>query len=122
AAIVRQLRGAMVGELKQDYVRSAVAQGYGRLQTAIGQALRNAMGPAVTVIGFQTIVKLSTVVVIEKVFAIDGLGSLALNAACRGDTPVLVGTVMTLAVVVVIVNRLVDLSYDWRSPRSRRPR
>jgi len=119
AAIVRQLRGAMVGELKQDYVRSAIAQGYGRMQVALGQALRNAMGPAATVIGFQTIVKLSTVVVIEKVFAIDGLGSLALNAVFRGDTPVLLGTVMTFAIVVVIVNMLVDLSYSWISPKSR---
>jgi len=119
AAVVRQLRGAMVGELKQDYVRSAIAQGYGRMQVALGQALRNAMGPAATVIGFQTIVKLSTVVVIEKVFAIDGLGSLALNAVFRGDTPVLLGTVMTFAVVVVIVNMLVDLSYSWISPKSR---
>lgn len=119
AAIARQLRGAMVGELQHDYVRSAVAQGYGRVQTALGQALRNAMGPAATVIGFQTIVKLSTVVVIEKVFAIDGLGSLALNAVFRGDTPVLLGTVMTFAVVVVIVNMLVDLSYGWISPKAR---
>jgi len=119
AAIARQLRGAMVGELKKDYIRSAVAQGYGRLQTALGQAFRNALGPAVTVIGFQTVVKLSTVVVIEKVFAIDGLGSLALNAVFRGDTPVLLGCVVTFALVVVIVNLLVDLAYGWISPKSR---
>lgn len=119
AAIARQLRGAMVGEFRKDYIRSAVAQGYGRLQTALGQAFRNALGPAVTVIGFQTIVKLSTVVVIEKVFAIDGLGSLALNAVFRGDTPVLLGCVVTFAVVVVLVNLLVDLAYGWISPKSR---
>lgn len=119
AAISRQLRGAMISELKKDYVRSAVAQGYGRLQTAFGHAFRNALGPAATVIGFQTVVKLSTVVVVEKVFAIDGLGSLALNAVFRGDTPVLLGCVVTFAVVVIIVNLLVDLAYGWISPQSR---
>ena len=119
AAITRQLRGAMVSELKKDYVRSAVAQGYGRLQTAFGYAFRNAMGPAATVIGFQTVVKLSTVVVVEKVFAIDGLGSLALNAVFRGDTPVLLGCVMTFAVVVIVVNLCVDLAYGWINPQAR---
>lgn len=119
AAIARQLRGSLINEFQKDYMRSAVAQGYGRMQAALGLAIRNAMGPAVTVIGFQTIVKLSTVVVVEKVFAIDGLGSLALNAVFRGDTPMLLGCVTVFAVVVVLVNLLVDMTYGWISPLSR---
>lgn len=119
AAIARQLRGALAGELGEDYVRNAVAQGFDRMHIVLRHALRNAMGPAVTIIGFQVVVKLSTVVVVERVFAIDGLGTLALDAVFRGDTPVLLGCVMTFALIVVVVNLFVDLAYTWINPRTR---
>lgn len=119
AAVARQLRGAMAAELSEEYVRSAVAQGHSRVHVALHHALRNAMGPAITIIGFQVVVKLSTVVVVEKVFAIDGLGTLALDAVFRGDTPVLLGCVLTFAAMVILVNLCVDLAHAWVSPRTR---
>ena len=115
---VRELT-ALAGELGEDYVRNAVAQGFDRMHIVLRHALRNAMGPAVTIIGFQVVVKLSTVVVVERVFAIDGLGTLALDAVFRGDTPVLLGCVMTFALIVVVVNLFVDLAYTWINPRTR---
>jgi peptide/nickel transport system permease protein len=119
AAIARQLRGAMLGEMSQDYVRSAVAQGYSRRHIALHQVLRNALGAAVTVVGLQVIIKLSTVVVVERVFAIDGLGTLALDAVIGGDTPTLLGTVIVFAMIVVVINFVVDLLYLWISPTMR---
>lgn len=119
AAIARQLRAAMAAELSEEYVRSAVAQGHGRVHVALHHALRNAMGPAITIIGFQVVVKLSTVVVVERVFAIDGLGTLALDAVFRGDTPVLLGCVLSFAALVILVNLCVDLAHAWVSPRTR---
>lgn len=119
AAIARQLRSAMVGALSEEYVKTALAQGFTRTHVVLRHALRNAMGPAITIIGFQVVVKLSTVVVVERVFAIDGLGNLALDAVFRGDTPMLLGCVMTFAVVVLGVNLLVDLAYAWVNPKSR---
>lgn len=121
AAIARQLCSAMTAALGEEYVKTAVAQGFTRMHVAMHHALRNAMGPAITIIGFQVVVKLSTVVVVERVFAIDGLGNLALDAVFRGDTPMLLGCVMAFALVVLAVNLLVDLGYAWISPKSRNP-
>lgn len=119
AAICRQLRSALIGQLGEEYARTALAQGFHRVYVTLRHALRNAMGPAITIIGFQAVVKLSTIVVIERVFAIEGLGVLALDAVFRGDTPVLLGCVMTFALIVIVINACVDMAYGWVNPRRR---
>lgn len=119
ASICRQLRSSLIGQLGEEYARTALAQGFHRVYVTLRHALRNAMGPAITIIGFQAVVKLSTIVVIERVFAIEGLGVLALDAVFRGDTPVLLGSVMTFALIVIVINACVDMAYGWVNPRRR---
>lgn len=119
AAVGRQLRTALNLEVGKDYVRCAVATGASRTQVVIQSALRNAMGPAVTILGYQIMVQLSTSVVIEKIFAIDGLGTMALNALFTGDTPSLLAAVLTFSVIVLAVNFIVDLAYGWLYPKAK---
>jgi peptide/nickel transport system permease protein len=82
-------------------------------------ALRNAATPALTVLSLQFIALLGGAVVIEKVFAIPGLGTLTINAALQGDVPVLMGVVVTLVVLVVVVNLVIDIVSGWVNPKVR---
>lgn len=117
AVVGRQLRASMVGELGKEYVRTAVAQGYNRWYVVRHHALRNALGPAITLMGFHVVVMLSTAVVVEKVFGIDGLGSSAVTAAIQQDTPVLMAAILAFGVIVLAVGVVVDLAYRWTNPR-----
>lgn len=117
AAIGRQLRAALIRETAEEYLRCAIATGASRREAVVRYALRNAMGPTITILGYQVVVQLSTSVVIENIFAIEGLGSMALDAVFRGDTPALLAAVLAFAVLVLVVNLLVDLAYGWFNPR-----
>lgn len=117
AAIARQLRVALIQELSKDYVRCAIATGASRMEALFHYALRNAMGPAITILGYQVVVQLSSSIVVEKIFAIDGLGTMSLNAVFTGDTPTLLVTILAFAVLVLAINLLVDLGYKWVNPR-----
>lgn len=119
AVIGRQLRSALIRELSEEYVRCAVATGASRRTAVLRHALPNALGPVVTTLGFQVVVQLSTSVVVERVFAIDGLGTMALDAVFRGDTPTLLAAVLTFGALVLLVNLLVDLAYGRIDPRVR---
>jgi peptide/nickel transport system permease protein len=81
--------------------------------------LRNAAPPALIVLSLQFIAQLGGAVVIEKIFALPGLGTLTVNSAIQGDTPALMGVVVVLVVVVVIVNLLIDLVNGWINPKVR---
>jgi peptide/nickel transport system permease protein len=78
---------------------------------------RNALLPVVTMLGLQSAAMLGGSVVIESVFAIPGLGRLAAEAVARRDTPLLLGVMLLSAVVVILVNLLVDLAYALLDPR-----
>ncbi|MGW4421426.1 ABC transporter permease [Streptosporangium sp. NPDC004631] len=119
SVVGRFLRASMIGELGKEYVRSAIGQGHSRWYVLRHHALRNALGPAITQVGFQVVVMLSTAVVIERVFGIPGLGSLAVTAAAQNDPPTLMGTVVTFALIVLVVNIVVDLLYSWANPKLR---
>jgi ABC-type dipeptide/oligopeptide/nickel transport system permease component len=83
----------------------------------VGHALRNALIPAVTVIGLQFGALLSGAVITETVFARRGIGRLAIQAVLTRDYPMIQGTILVAAFGYVIVNLLVDLSYAWMDPR-----
>lgn len=119
AASAQQIRSAVVDVMRQDYIRTLKSRGLSPQSVLFKHALRNASPPALTVLSLQFIGMMGGAVVIEKVFALPGLGMLALNATLRGDIPIIMGVVMTMAVIVVVVNLLIDLANGWANPKAR---
>ncbi|MFJ3804281.1 ABC transporter permease [Streptomyces sp. NPDC090088] len=119
AATAMQVRGAMVDVLRADFVRTLRSRGLSTRSVILRHALRNAAPPALTVLALQFIGLIGGAVVVEKVFGLPGIGSLANSAATRGDAPVLLGTVVVTVVIVVAVNLLLDIAYGWLNPKVR---
>ncbi|MFH2129816.1 MAG: ABC transporter permease [bacterium] len=119
AAIARQSRSSMVGVLQQDYIRAARAQGLSASRVIFKHALKNALIPVVTVFSFLVTVLLGGALIVEQVFAINGLGSLAINAVWRQDIPVIQGIVLVSVVIVVGIQLLTDIAYGYLNPKAR---
>jgi peptide/nickel transport system permease protein len=119
AIIARMTRGAMLEVLRADYVRTARAKGMGWRVVDRRHVLRNAMLPVSTVIGLQTGLLLSGAILTETVFSWGGMGQWMYQAIGNRDFPVIQGGILFLAVVFVVVNLLVDLSYAVLDPRIR---
>ena len=111
ATASRMTRSAMLEVLREDYVRTARAKGLQERTIVIRHALKNALIPVITIFGGLLSFMLGGLVVIETIFALPGMGRLALNAVLLRDYPVLQGTVMVMAVIFVAANLIVDLSY-----------
>ena len=119
AEVTRQLRSAVIDVLHQDYVRTARAKGLRGPKVVGKHVLKNAAVPVVTVLGLQVTRLLGGAVIIEQVFAIPGLGQLAVSAVFNRDIPIILGVVVVAALVAIVVNLLVDLSYGWFNPKVR---
>lgn len=119
AGAAQQIRGSVLDVARQDFVRTLRSRGLPERRIIVRHILRNSLGPAMTVLSLQFIAMIGGSVTIEKVFAIPGMGMLALNATLRGDIPIVMAVVMTMAVVVVAVNLIIDLVNGWASPKVR---
>ena len=119
AVIMRVVRGGLIEELGEDYVRTARAKGLAERIVIVTHAVRNALLPVVTVIGFQIAFILSGTIVVETVFALPGIGRLFTDSVFRLDYQVVQSIVFLLAVIVVVVNLLTDLTYAVIDPRIR---
>ncbi|MEW2353326.1 ABC transporter permease [Spirillospora sp. NPDC029432] len=119
AEIARHTRGGVADVLAKPYIRTARARGASGSRLVRGHVLRNAAIPVVTVLGLQTGKLLGGTVVVEAVFGISGLGTLAVNSVLERDYPVLQGFVIFAAVVVVTANLLVDTAYGRINPKVR---
>ena len=119
AETTRQLRSSLSDVLQQDYVRTARAAGLRHRVVVLKYALKNASMPVVTVLGFQVAFLLGGSVIVEQVFALPGLGGLAIRAVLDRDIPVIQGVVLFTTVLVVMTNLLVDLLYGWLNPKVR---
>jgi peptide/nickel transport system permease protein len=119
AAIAKQTREAMLDALSSEYVRMARASGLPRASILFKHAFRNASIRVVTVLGLQTVGLLGGTVFVESVFALPGLGGLAVNSTLGHDLPTIQGVVVYFTVIVVAVNLLIDLAYAWLDPRVR---
>lgn len=119
AALVRYTRNAMLDVLSQDYMRTARAKGLSERSVVLGHGLRNALIPVITVLGLQITTLVSGAVVVETVFAWNGVGDLLVGATLRRDYPVLQFGVLVVASAVIIVNLLIDLAYAFVDPRVR---
>lgn len=118
-SIARITRTSMLDVIKQDYIRTARSKGVAEKLVIMKHALKNAMIPIVTLVGTELGYMLTGSMLIEKVFSIPGIGNLAVDAMTNRDLPLLQGTVMYIALVFVIVNLVVDLSYAFIDPRIR---
>ena len=119
AILARITRASVLDVQNEDYVRTARAKGVGANTVDRRHIFRNAMLPVVTIIGLQAGLLLSGAILTERVFALPGMGSWLADAIGDRDYPVLQGGILFIALVFVIVNLLVDISYGLLDPRIR---
>jgi ABC-type dipeptide/oligopeptide/nickel transport systems, permease components len=119
ALIARVTRASVAEALTEDYVRTARAKGLREHRILIRHALANAAVPIVTVIGIGFALLVGGVVVTESVYSIPGLGTLTVDAVLARDFPVIQGVILFFALLYVLINLLVDLSYVFFDPRIR---
>jgi peptide/nickel transport system permease protein len=119
AIITRITRASVLDVVNEDYVRTAEAKGLLPRTITRRHVLRNAMLPVVTITGLQVGLLLSGAVLTETVFAWPGIGRYLVDAISGRDYAVIQGFILIIAVVVVLVNLLVDLSYGFIDPRVR---
>jgi peptide/nickel transport system permease protein len=119
ASVTRLVRSSMLEVLRQDYVRTARAKGLRESVVLSKHALKNAMLPVITLIGIQLAFLLGGTVVIESLFVLPGLGTLLVEGVLTKDFPLIQGIVLLFAVVIVVINLVVDLSYGLFDPRVR---
>jgi len=115
----RYIRSTMLEALNQDYIRTARAKGLPRREIVFIHALKNASLPIVTIVGLDLPFLLGGALVTERIFAWPGMGRLFLDHVSRGDTPVVMGIMMLIAIAVVIFQILTDIVYAWLDPRIR---
>jgi ABC-type dipeptide/oligopeptide/nickel transport system permease component len=119
ALITRMTRSTMLEVLGENYVRTARAKGLTEYSVVIGHALRNAILPIVTIVALQFGYILGGAVVVETIFAWPGLGLLTIQAIYNRDYPLVQAAVMFLTLSFVVINLLVDVSYQFIDPRIR---
>ncbi|WP_415877159.1 ABC transporter permease [Corynebacterium glaucum] len=120
AILTRYVRAAIVEELGKDYVRTGRAQGASISEVLYSSVLRNAALPVLTVTGLQLSTLIVGAVVVERVFAIPGLGSMLIDAVSSRDLTTVQTVMMLLVAFTLAVNLIVDLLYVVIDPRSRR--
>jgi peptide/nickel transport system permease protein len=119
AVLVRATRSAVLDVLREDYVRTARAKGLRERLVIVKHTFRNALIPIVTVAGLQLGQLMAGAIVLESVFALPGLGRLALSAIGARDLPVVQGVTLFVAACIVVINFVVDLAYGFLDPRIR---
>jgi len=119
SVVMRMLRSSMLDVMRQDYVRTARAMGIGWGTILRQDIVRNALIPVVTVIGNSIGDLLGGAIVTETVFRLPGMGDLIVTGVFRRDFPVIQGIILTIVVIRISVNLIVDLLYSYLDPRIR---
>lgn len=117
AMTARFLRNAMLGELKQDYVRTAYSKGCSKNRVMYGHVLKNAMMPVITFVGMIIAEVVAGSIVVEQVFSLPGIGRLLISSISTRDFPVVEILVLYIAFVVIFVYFIVDMLYRVLDPR-----
>ena len=115
----QQIRSAVIKQLEKDYVRTLRSRGIPEREILFKHVLRSAAPAGLTVLSLQFIGMLGGVVIIEQIFALPGMGALAVSATSLGDIPLVMGVVLYTVVIVVLVNLFVDLLNGWLNPKVR---
>jgi peptide/nickel transport system permease protein len=119
ASVAKVVRDGVATALGQDFVRTLRAAGVPRRVLIWKHALRNSSVSLVTVVGVIFVASLSGTVLVENVFVLPGLGSLAVTATARQDLPVIQGIALAFTVITIVVNLVVDVSYGLLNPKVR---
>jgi len=119
AAYTRYSRASMIESLGQDFVRTARSKGISERRAAYRHGLRAALTPVATIFGIDLAFQLTGAIFTERLFGLNGIGVLALNAFNQYDLPVLMGGVLVGAIVLVAMNFIVDIAYTFLDPRVR---
>jgi peptide/nickel transport system permease protein len=119
ASLTRQTRSSMLEVVGQDYIRTAWAKGLSERIIILRHTIKNAMIPVITILGLQVSLVFGGSVLVETVFNIPGMGRLMANAVFSHDYQIVQAGVLIIALVVVLANLAVDISYGWFDPRIR---
>ncbi|HEY8908933.1 MAG TPA: ABC transporter permease [Desulfosporosinus sp.] len=119
AMYVRLTRSSMLEVIRQDYVRTARAKGLSRRVVIFKHAMKNALIPVATQAGMDFAGLMGGAILTETIFSLPGIGSMLFNAISRRDYPVVQGVTLFLALVFVVINLIVDISYAVLDPRIR---
>lgn len=119
AGVSQQVRGSVKDALSMDYVRTLRARGLSFNRVVFKHVLRNAGGPALSILGVQFVGMMGGAVIIEQIFAIPGLGQFAVQATHSTDIPAIMGLVIVTALIVVVVNLIIDLLSAALNPKVR---
>ena len=114
---MRLVRSSMLEVLRQDFVRTARAKGLTETKVIYRHAVRNALLPVVTLIGFQLGALLTGTVIIEIIYGLPGLGTLTFDAILKRDYTLIQAATLMFGAVFLFVNLIIDLSYAWIDPR-----
>lgn len=119
AYIARLTRAGMLEVMRSDYIRTARAKGLDEKSVLFGHAIRGGIIPVVSFTGPALAALLAGTVVVEKVFAIPGLGNIFIQAVLNRDEPLILGIVAFLSILIMVFNLIVDISYGFLDPRIR---
>jgi len=119
AYIARLTRAGMLEVLRSDYIRTARSKGLSESQVVIRHALRGGLLPVVSFTGPALAFLLTGTVVVERIFALPGLGSYFIQASLNRDEPLIIGIVAFIAITLLLMNLLVDIAYGYLDPRIR---
>ncbi|NRB61133.1 MAG: ABC transporter permease [Winogradskyella sp.] len=117
AVVIQLMRNSLLEVLNQDYIRTARAKGLSEFQVIKNHAVKNALNPVVTAISGWFASMLAGAVFVEYIFGWNGLGKEIVNALNTLDLPVIMGSVLVIAIVFITINILVDVVYAWLDPR-----
>ena len=117
AYITRLTRSSMLDVLGQDYIRTAKAKGVSGIKVIFGHALKNSLIPVITYFGPMLAYIVTGSLVVEKIFAVPGIGRAFVNSITGRDYPLIMGTTIVLAVLIVIMNLVSDILYKVVDPR-----
>jgi peptide/nickel transport system permease protein len=119
AANARQMRSSMLEVIAQDYIRTAWAKGLRERMIIMRHAMKNSLIPVITLIGISIGILIGGTVIVEQVFAIPGIGRLMVSSIFAQDYLVVQGITLIIAVIILLTNLVVDISYGWLDPRIR---
>ncbi|OGP79781.1 MAG: hypothetical protein A2V86_06130 [Deltaproteobacteria bacterium RBG_16_49_23] len=119
AVLTRMTRSSMLEVLGEDYIRTARSKGLSKRIIVTKHAFRNAIIPIVTIVGLQAGDLLAGAIIIENVFHLPGVGRLVFEAIGQRDLPVIQGIVLLIAVMIVLINFVIDVAYRYLDPRIR---
>ena len=119
AFMARITRSAMLEVLHEDYIRTARSKGLTERIVIFRHALRNALLPVVTLTGYEFGRLISGTVIIEVIFLVPGMGRLLITSIFHRDFPMIQAVIVLIAVIVLVLNLLLDLTYAWLNPKIR---